>query len=250
MAAEPRGAPDASRIRRIPWLRVITEGVVIVVSILLAFAVDAWWDQQQLHGAEQHALRGLQIDFRANREELRAVISTHEGYRRDLARLATLTDAELAAVPGDSVDIYIRAMQGFRTFDARDGNLDALIASGDLELITDARLRDALVEWRGRIADLSEEAVQVLSESQRVIERMGELGGPWRIGVIASSPMAGLTDAMSHFPRADLRIAAADQELMARARTKRFLATIYLLELQALYSHADSVLNLIQADIR
>jgi len=29
--------------RQIPWLRVFVEGVVIVGSILLALAADAWW---------------------------------------------------------------------------------------------------------------------------------------------------------------------------------------------------------------
>jgi len=32
---------------QIPWLRVFVEGVVIVVSILLAFGLQAWWDRVQ-----------------------------------------------------------------------------------------------------------------------------------------------------------------------------------------------------------
>ncbi len=31
----------------IEWKRLITEGGVIVVSILLAFAIDAWWHERQ-----------------------------------------------------------------------------------------------------------------------------------------------------------------------------------------------------------
>ena len=33
--------------KKIPWLRVWVEGVVIVVSILLAFGIQAWWDERQ-----------------------------------------------------------------------------------------------------------------------------------------------------------------------------------------------------------
>ena len=29
--------------RQVPWLRVFVEGVVIVLSILLAFGIEAWW---------------------------------------------------------------------------------------------------------------------------------------------------------------------------------------------------------------
>jgi hypothetical protein len=31
----------------IAWPRMFVEGVVIVVSIFLAFAIDAWWDDRQ-----------------------------------------------------------------------------------------------------------------------------------------------------------------------------------------------------------
>ena len=145
----------------------------------------------------------------------------------------------------DSVGVYVRAMAGSRTFDARDGTLDALIASGRLGLISDPHLREMLVEWRGRVQDLSEEAATVLAESQRVVDRMGQLGGPWRLGAAAGSPMPGLAESMSHFPSADLTVAAGDAELMARARSKRFMAAIYLLELGSLKEHADSVLLLL-----
>lgn len=35
------------------WTRLIGEGVVIVLSILLAFMVDAWWDGRQDRALEQ-----------------------------------------------------------------------------------------------------------------------------------------------------------------------------------------------------
>jgi hypothetical protein len=38
---------------RIPWLRILVEGAVIVGSILLAFGIDAWWDAAQDRGVEQ-----------------------------------------------------------------------------------------------------------------------------------------------------------------------------------------------------
>ena len=31
----------------IAWPRLLVEGLVIVVSILLAFAIDAWWEDRQ-----------------------------------------------------------------------------------------------------------------------------------------------------------------------------------------------------------
>ena len=50
----------------IQWKKLVTEGVVIVVSILLAFAIDAWWDdRQELQAAENQVSRVL-AELRAN----------------------------------------------------------------------------------------------------------------------------------------------------------------------------------------
>lgn len=63
-----------------------------------------------------------------------------------------------------------------RSFDARDGTLDAVMASGKLSVIADPRLRDLLVEWKGRVEDAGEEARDLRAVSQRVAERNAQLG--------------------------------------------------------------------------
>ncbi len=44
---------------QIPWLRVFVEGVVIVGSILLAFGIQAWWDEREERVAEAEYLTAL-----------------------------------------------------------------------------------------------------------------------------------------------------------------------------------------------
>jgi hypothetical protein len=54
------------------WNRLIIEGLVIVVSILLAFAIDAWWeDLQERRDAEDQVVRVV-AELQANVEILRA----------------------------------------------------------------------------------------------------------------------------------------------------------------------------------
>ena len=43
----------------IPWPRVIVEGAVIVVSILLAFGIDAWWEGRQERAEEGRYIAAL-----------------------------------------------------------------------------------------------------------------------------------------------------------------------------------------------
>ena len=54
------------------WNRLIVEGLVIVISILLAFAIDAWWeDLQETRDAEDQVVRVV-AELQANVEILRA----------------------------------------------------------------------------------------------------------------------------------------------------------------------------------
>ena len=57
---------------QIPWLRVFVEGVVIVGSILLAFGIQAWWDDRQEREEEGRILAGL---LQESRTRARAIAS-------------------------------------------------------------------------------------------------------------------------------------------------------------------------------
>ena len=46
-----------------PIGRVVVEGLVIVVSILLAFTIDAWWDSKQERDERASVLSALRADF-------------------------------------------------------------------------------------------------------------------------------------------------------------------------------------------
>ena len=41
----------------------MAEGFVIVLSILLAFGIEAWWSERGERDAEAEALQGLRDDF-------------------------------------------------------------------------------------------------------------------------------------------------------------------------------------------
>ncbi len=52
----------------IPWSRVLAEGVIIVVSILLAFWIEASWEEKQLRKRGEEAVAALRSDFDLNVE--------------------------------------------------------------------------------------------------------------------------------------------------------------------------------------
>lgn len=237
--------------RRIDWPRILVEGTVIVVSILLAFGVDAWWDRYRERVEEDAALRGLAADFTANLAHLASVVRMHERLDDRLIALDTMTQSDLAALPPDSAFPYVVAMTNIFTFDARDGTLDALVASGTLGLIQDAPLRDALVAWKARVEDLSEESSELRVAGHRVSDRISALGGPWSTtGPESFFSLGDLDASWRLFPRADLQAAARDAELMSLVRSKRFWALVYLSQLIPLREQAEETLALVEAELR
>ena len=59
------------------WTRVVFEATVIVGSILLAFAIDAWWDGVQEDREERAAIGSLLEEFEANLGEIETVEEAH-----------------------------------------------------------------------------------------------------------------------------------------------------------------------------
>jgi len=142
----------------IQWKRLSVEAAAIVASILLAFAIDAWWDDRQAHLEEGVALSQLQVEFETNARLLNEKRQTHQviyDAARYLLELTANEDrpyADLARV-ADSVML----ISEIRTFDAEVGALSSLISSGKLGILQSNELRSALAAWPALISDLSED---------------------------------------------------------------------------------------------
>ena len=75
--------------QEIPWNRLAVEAFVIVASILLAFAIDAWWTRYQESIEEQELLTGLRAEFLVNQElAAKKNISSSNGTRKSSFILA------------------------------------------------------------------------------------------------------------------------------------------------------------------
>jgi len=153
--------------RRSMWLRIVAEGVAIVVSILLAFAIQAWWDGRRDRAQERVSLEGLRQEFEDNLALLDGGATFHEGAVRMTERLLFLSRADSLDPNPVAMDSLVRrAWIDFGTFNPRQGVLTALVASGDIGLIRDAHLREAIGAWSGMLDDLVEEELIIARDVQ------------------------------------------------------------------------------------
>lgn len=63
--------------RNIPWLRIVSEGLAIVVSILMAFGIDAWWQGRSDRKLFQSSVQNFQRELDANLNALQESRDRH-----------------------------------------------------------------------------------------------------------------------------------------------------------------------------
>lgn len=68
----------SDRVRdRIPWVQLGVESMLVVLSVLFALALDAWYDHTQEQERVRRALRGIHAELVENKKSLAFRISHH-----------------------------------------------------------------------------------------------------------------------------------------------------------------------------
>ena len=231
---------------RLSWLRIGVEGVAIVVSILLAFFIEAGWSEKQARGEEQGALNGLRSDFLESRSLLASAIATLEGSQVRFARFQSSTPEELASIASDSAGRMVNAFVSGLTYDPVLTTLESAASDGRLGLIRDPDLRQWLATWVRALEDLEENELDIRSQALRVVRSSERLGGPFHNAALGEGRGGVL-------PRADGSTIAAlrsDSAFVAHVRSHHYTIAFYLRELRPLAQVIDSTLVLIDANIR
>ena len=135
------------------WL---SESLLIVISILVAFAIDAWWDERNERKVEHRILASLRAEFQANAEMLPRYIAFHQK-AADYAH--QLIPALSEAGAGNSVAVEDKKMMWLisnSSTDPQRGALDAVLQSGGLRFIQNQTISERLASWPQKIVDATE----------------------------------------------------------------------------------------------
>jgi len=140
-----------------PLARMLIEVLVIIVSILLAFAIEAWWSEFKERKIEREILLGILEDFQHNSDLLDVTEEKHIQGLEASNILASMVgpDAELI-ITDDSCETLFLYLQHHYTYDPMTGTLHALINS-DITLIENWELRKSLVSWLDLVEDMNED---------------------------------------------------------------------------------------------
>jgi hypothetical protein len=141
----------------IAWNRLFIEAAAIVGSILLAFAIDAWWEGRNEVEQERRLLAALLVEFEQNGELLRQARAQYEHSYMDSLRILDYLQDGAASIGYAEFEKPFRGLLKAGTIHLKSGAHDGLLGSGDLSLIRDENLRNRLAAWPSYLKEWSEE---------------------------------------------------------------------------------------------
>jgi len=125
--------------QKIPWARISVEAVAIVGSILLAFAIDTWWQDHQDRETERGLLQAINSEFEQNLLKMEKEISYREEVRRSIA-LTLKAAAGSVDLDSEDIDKLLSDLTWWGTANFSTGAINSLPQSGNFSLIDNAAL--------------------------------------------------------------------------------------------------------------
>jgi len=230
-------------------MRFVAEGLVIVVSILAAFALDTWWERAQERENERETLAALGSEFR----EARAEIERRRGnQRRILTAVSTVTDSLHRSLEEGrqslSVSDTLLALAYIPpTTSVALGTLQGLIGSGQLGVIRSGDLRARLGAWGAEFDELREEELDsralAYGEFDRTLRERMNTYGLWAIGD------SMLNDALSASAAGQSRSLPVDTEVLGVFHLRASLLRHGVDEFGPLLEAVAAILRLIERDL-
>ena len=229
-------------IKRVPWPRLVAEAVLVIASILSAFAIDAWWGALQARSSEQELLTALEAGFE---EHNRLATGALESLDQDwtlLERFTEMSPDEVEKIPPDSVADFLIALWRPRTGRLNTAALIALTDLGRSSVLSEVGLQMAIADWQAGTENLAVRDVEMAGAERAVVEALSRH-----------------TDIQAAFSRATYvfrnfglggtvaRRVREDPEVMSRVAHKSYATGITVLVLESNIARGDSVLALVRS---
>ena len=135
----------------------IGEIVLVVIGILIALSINNWNEQRKMNFQEQEILEGLETEFTINFKRLEKVIQIQQKSNESANKIMTYFNQDVSDIPETKFDSLQHNIYNAWTFDPRKGLLNSVIASGQINLISNIELKNQLASFEDMVNDLEEE---------------------------------------------------------------------------------------------
>lgn len=228
----------------------LVEGVVIVASILLAFAIDAAWDARNDRIEARSVLADLEAEFRESLGLIDRIISIRESRNTQAMRLLEGP----AAFPDDDAlsRALVQVFLGATSVNIPTGAYSLYVSGGSATRVESDELRTLLASWPGILEENAEEEATEVQMTWRQMTPF--LRSRVDLGPIYSAHPAA-DEVFGTFPPPrvsfgiDPRSLLDDPEFLNYTVARLALNRVLLREVRALRSAAREILDLLGQEL-
>jgi hypothetical protein len=132
--------------------RLAAELVIIVTGILLALAINTWWQGVETRDREQDYLADLVVDFEENALRLQDAIDLASEIMTEAQILLRLENAaEGRAIGLDSLNYHLQTLSLLPTFEPVTRTYDNILGAGELQTLSNPELRMMLADFESQL---------------------------------------------------------------------------------------------------
>ncbi len=222
-------------------MRLASEAAVIIVSILLAFSIDAWWENRQQLSRELTLLESVRDEAEENGVQLDRMI---ERNRLDLERAARFlgsTPEELRSLAADSVSPWVGAIVIAWTYDGDVSAAKLLLDSSTPVTDRGYQARAAIAEWVRVLEDAEEEKATMWALGTELTGRLAAWATP--VAGQGQGLLPAVAGRLGPEVLAQLRM---DEGFVAATLNKMHHQNIYLFELYTAVEALNEVRSVLE----
>lgn len=231
--------------RNIPWKRIGVEALAIVASILLAFAIDAWWDERGDQHRIKDQLRSLTIEFAEVELHLKdyetRLLSLRQAVSDLLSHIGPETQIQTVNSLYALIDFSFRASR----MELPTASLQALLASGELSAVSDHKLNALLASWPAEVSKLRNQSGLLEDNREEIIRYLHDK--------VPTLSIAHKTNQMNHYP--DSSFVGNPENLQRDIKVEGLFGNRGMLIedtleiVTALQDHVEDTVKLIEAEL-
>lgn len=143
------------------WPEYLLEILVLIVGIYGAFAVENWNDERKERNAEKVIILNLRNEMSANKVELESIQRRHNQAIEAGIQLLGLFGKKLENTSELEIDTLLALTETYHTFEAKDGYIKSVIASGKLDYIQNDLLKSMITSFDGLVVDATQESYHI-----------------------------------------------------------------------------------------
>ena len=211
--------------------RVIGELVLIVGAVLIALAVESWWQTRQERQRETAYLEQLLADARETESRLKTSIAGDSSMLADVQRVLDQAFYDRMP-PRDS----FKLPTGYQQFRPLTGTLTALVQNGDLRLVRSDSIRFRVIAYVAQInateVNLRHTESLVWNSTERVLH-----------GMTLHSRSAGA------WSQLNIKAALNDPDIISALRVQQTASNNRLRTLRRLEEPTADLIRLLQAEL-